>query len=198
MQDKIFSKLNIYDQFGYIFVGVIGLLVIVFNFYLFNGQGIIPTFDIQNLILWVIVAYFVGHVFQATANIFIKENKLEFSEIDKNTLSEARKYFDIKTDDNNQIYGLCYLFATAKDISGQVQSFNAYYSLFRGWFIIFSLETIFLLGVWLKSPSYLTLLLLGFISLTFAALFYKRSKRFFEYSRTKTLQTFLIAKKLKL
>lgn len=198
MQDKILSKFNVYDHFGYILVGAISLLVTTFNLYLFNKQSLIPSFDFQNFILWLMLAYLLGHVFQAIANIFIKENKTEFSEVDKDILNEAIKYFGVKTENYNQVYSLCYLLATSKDISGQVQSFNAYYSLYRGWFVVFLMETIFFFVVWQKIPNNSTLLILGFISLMIATLFYKRSKRFYEYSRAKTLQTFLIVKKLKL
>jgi len=89
------------------------------------------------------------------------------------------------------------MFASAKDITGQVQAFNSYYSLYRGWLIVFILEALFLLYLLISNYDWKTLLL--FITSVFLAIiFYRRSKRFWNYTRNKVLETFIVVKKLNL
>jgi len=192
MDNTIFSKFNIYDQIGYLMVGSVGLMVLSLSFYLFGVIYIIPFFNLDNSLLWVIVAYLFGHVLQAISNIFVKENKVNFSDSEKEILERASAYFNVTKQTWGEVYSLCYMSSSAKDITGQVQSFNAYYSLYRGWMIVFGLNSISMLILsiihWF-SFSYLSLFILSVI-LTW--LFYNRSKRFYNYSRGKTLQTFLL------
>lgn len=192
MENIFFSKFNVYDQIGYLLVGSIGLMVLDFNFYLFGNINLIPQFDLNNSLIWFIVAYLFGHILQAIANIFVKEDKVNFSDSEKEALEKVKKYFEIEKQSWEEIYLLCYMSSFAKDITGQVQSFNAYYSLHRGWMIIFGLNSISMIILNIRfwfSINYSSLLLLS-IFLTW--LFYNRSKRFYSYSRGKTLQTFLI------
>ncbi len=173
-------------------VGSVGLMVLSLSFYLFGVIYIIPFFNLDNSLLWVIVAYLFGHVLQAISNIFVKENKVNFSDSEKEILERASAYFNVTKQTWGEVYSLCYMSSSAKDITGQVQSFNAYYSLYRGWMIVFGLNSISMLILsiihWF-SFSYLSLFILSVI-LTW--LFYNRSKRFYNYSRGKTLQTFLL------
>ena len=67
-------KFNIYDQIGYLLVGAIGLLVIYFNSILLD-ISYSPKFNLSTIIIWTIIAYFLGHLVQAIANIFVKEKK---------------------------------------------------------------------------------------------------------------------------
>jgi len=198
MENNIFSKFNIYDQIGYLLVGSVGLLVMVFNLYLMSKNNLIPPFNAQNFLAWFVCAYFLGHIAQAIANVFIKENKKDFSESEKEILEKAKKYFEVEKNSLNEIYLLCYMFASAKDITGQVQSFNSYYSLYRGWMIIFSLNSIFTLYLFIINWFSLLFLSIFIISLLLVWLFYRRSKRFYAYSRGKVLQTFIILSKNKL
>ena len=78
MNQQIFSKFNVYDQIGYLLVGSIGLLVIYLDAVLLSYE--FPKFDLKTAIIWLIVAYFLGHVIQAVANVFIKEKKEDFNE----------------------------------------------------------------------------------------------------------------------
>jgi len=198
MENKIFSKFNIYDQLGYLLVGSIALLVVIFNLFLLGKQGFIPDFTTQNFLAWFVIAYFLGHIMQAIANIFIKENKTDFSDSEKEILEKAKKYFEIEKQSLRETYLLCYMFSFAKDITGQVQSFNAYYSLYRGWFIVFGLNSFFVVfqvfSNWFSLPYTSTFIL----SILLTWLFYKRSKRFYSYLKGKTLQTFMIINKDKL
>lgn len=197
MESKIFSKFNVYDQIGYLLVGSIALLVVIFDLFLLGKQSFVPDFTTQNFLAWFIIAYFLGHIMQAIANIFIRENKTDFSDSEKEILEKARGYFGIDKQSLNEIYLLCYMFSFAKDITGQVQSFNAYYSLYRGWFVVFGLNSFFALSQFLSNWFSLLHTSIFVFSLLLAWLFYKRSKRFYSYLKGKTLQTFIIISKNK-
>lgn len=196
MQDKIWSKLNLYDQVGYLMVGGTALLTGAFNFYLLEKASLLPAFNLQYFIIWFLFAYFAGHVVQAIANVVIKENKTEFTESEKEILTNAQKYFGLEKQSLNEVYLLCYLTASAKDIAGQVQSFNAYYSLYRGWLAIFVMESVFLFILVIAKWFDLWLCISLVVSLLLAVLFLRRSRRFYAYSRAKSLQTFVLVQKL--
>ena len=84
-------KFNIYDHIGYLVVGTVGILLLYFNLTLLNITWF-PKFDLSTFIIWVIVAYFAGHLIQAIANIFVKERKEEFSDDEKRILNIARDF----------------------------------------------------------------------------------------------------------
>jgi len=195
MDNKFFSKFNTYDQIGYLLVGSIGLLVMYLDTVLLNYK--FPKFDLKTAIIWLIVAYFLGHIIQAVANVFIKEKKEDFDKQEKRILDIAEEFFGIKELSDGEIWNLCYMTALAKDVTGQISSFNAYYSLYRGWLIVFIFESVFLLMhviLFLNLASVLGLIM----SVLFAILFYRRSKRYYAYLKAKVLQAFLIIKTLKL
>lgn len=195
MKKQLFSKFNVYDQIGYLLVGSIGLLVMYLDTVLLNYE--FPKFDLENAIIWLIVAYFLGHIIQAVANVIIKEKKEDFNEQEKRILDIAEEFFWIKELSDREIWDLCYMTTLAKDITGQISSFNAYYSLYRGWLMIFTIESVFLLVYVILFFSLPTIIWL-MVSFLLAVLFYRRSKRFYKYLRAKVLQTFLIIKTLKL
>lgn len=182
---------------GYLMVGAISLLVVVCDLYLLAKLIFIPAFKVQNFIMWFIIAYFLGHIVQAVANIFVRENKLAFSKSEKEILNRAKEYFKLEKQSLDEIYALCYMLSSAKDITGQVQSFNAYYGLYRGWFVIFALESAFLL-IYVVANWFSWHLISLLLSVLLTVLFFRRSKRFYRYSRSKTLQTFILLNKLKL
>lgn len=194
MNQQIFSKFNVYDQIGYLLVGSIGLLVIYLDTILLNYK--FPKFDLKTAIIWLIVAYFLGHIIQAVANVIIREKKEDFNKQEKRILKIAEEFFGMKELSDGEIWNLCYMTALAKDISGQVSSFNAYYSLYRGWLMIFTIESVFLLVCVILFFSLPTLIWL-IVSFLLVVLFYRRSKIFYKYLRAKALQTFLIIKTLK-
>jgi ABC-type multidrug transport system fused ATPase/permease subunit len=195
MNQQVFSKFNVYDQIGYLHVGSIGLLVIYLDTVLLNYE--FPKFDLKTAIIWLIVAYFLGHIIQAVANVIIREKKEDFNQQEKRILKIAEEFYGVKELPDGEIWNLCYMTALAKDITGQISSFNAYYSLYRGWLVIFAIESMFLLiyVILFFSLSNLMWLIVSFL---LAVLCYRRSKRFYKYLRTKVLQTFLIIKTLKL
>lgn len=192
MDQKLFSKLNLYDQIGYLMVGGMALIFADVDLWIVGIQT--PNFDFGNSIIWLIVAYAVGHLAQGVANILVRENKSDFDDEQKAILDKARTYFDIKGKDGS-ILNFCYMLATAKDITGQVQQFNAYYSLYRGWSVVFLLESIFFATITIQNFSWIMAAFL--IATIFCAwVFYRRASRFWIYLRNKTLQTFLVVTKL--
>jgi hypothetical protein len=203
MEQKIFSKFNIYDQIGYLMVGAIVLLLLVFNVIYFF-QTTIPSFNLDTFLTWFIAAYFAGHLMQGVANLIneikflrflVPENKEDFDDKQKEILQQAKKYFCLQKQDDNKLWNLCYIFATAKDITGQVQAFNSYYSLYRGWLVAFTLESFFLLYFLIFAYN-VNVLLLFLTSILLAIIFYRRSKRFWKYTRNKVLETFIVVKTL--
>lgn len=195
MNQQIFSKFNVYDQIGYLLVGSIGLLVVYVDTVLLNYE--FPKFDLKTAIIWLIVAYFLGHTIQAVANVFIREKKEDFNEQEKRILDIAGEFFGIKKLSDGEIWNVCYMTALAKDITGQISSFNAYYGLYRGWLIVFTIESAFLLMYVILFFSLTSIVQLT-VSFLLVVLFYRRSKRFYRYLRVKVLQTFLVIKTLEL
>lgn len=109
---------------------------------------IIPPFNLDTFLVWFIIAYFLGHLVQGISNLInsikplrflIPEDKGSFNEMQIEILFQAKKYFGVQKQYNDRLWNLCYMLASAKDITGQVQAFNSYYSLYRGWFVIFTL-----------------------------------------------------------
>jgi len=187
MEQKIFSRFNVYDQIGYLMVGAVALIILIFDgFYFF--QVSIPSFNLNTFLVWFVIAYLLGHLIQGIANLIrdittrkkkllrflIPEEKNDFNETQREILQQAKEYFRLYKQNESELWNLCYMFASAKDITGQVQSFNSYYSLYRGWLVIFVLESLFLLYFLIVKHNWQILLLfLGSIFLAF--IFYRRS-----------------------
>lgn len=186
-------------------VGGVSFFVIAINLTLFSGLKL-PTFDLNNFLIWLIGAYFLGHFIQGLANIInkipllkllVSEKKKDFSPKELIILKDAAKFFDIKDQENSFVWNICYMLSTAKDITGQIQSFNAYYSMYRGWLVIFLAESVYLGYVLIHFKNMVALLPL-FLSVFLVIVFYMRSARFWQYLRDKVLQTFVVIKKLRI
>lgn len=195
MQKQILSKFNVYDQVGYLMVGSISLIVLYLDSLFLNIR--FPKFDLNSSIIWLIVTYFLGHIIQSIANIIIKEKEENFNEKEKKVLEIAKEFFDIKNLSEGEIWSLCYMMAFAKDITGQISTFNAYYSLYRGWFVVFALESLFLSLLNIFKWFNFTYLILFLISNFLTILFFRRKKRFYSYLKIKVLQTFILLRKAK-
>ena len=122
MNQQIFSKFNVYDQIGYLMVGSIGLLVIYLDTILLNYK--FPKFDLKTAIIWFIVAYFLGHIIQAIANVIIREKKEDFNKQEKRILDIAEEFFGIKDLSDGEIWNLCYMTAS-KFFVGTVGNFSS-------------------------------------------------------------------------
>jgi len=196
MHNQILSKFNVYDQIGYLMVGSISLIVIYLDSLFLDFR--FPKFDLNSSIIWLIVTYFLGHIIQSIANIIIKEKKEDFNEKEKKILEMAREFFEIKNLSEGEVWDLCYIMAFAKDITGQISTFNAYYSLYRGWFVIFALESLFLLLLNIFKWFNFIYLILFLSSAFLTILFFRRKRRFYSYLKIKVLQTFILLRKLEL
>lgn len=195
METNVLSRLSLYDHFGYLLVGAIALLVGALDLWVFGNPALIPSLDAATAVVWLVVAYFAGHLIQSVANLIIKENKTTFSESEKEVLNQARAYFGMEKQSDNEVYLLCYMLGTANDVTGQVQAFNANYSLYRGWFVVFCVQSIVLLVIgmlrWPDGAIFGCLVASVFV----AWLMNRRARRFYGYSRGKTLQTFILISK---
>lgn len=196
MERTLFSKLSLYDQIGYFFVGSVLILLIALDLFLLNSFEILPDINSSNIIVYLIVAYFMGHIIQSLANIFIKEKKSSFDSFELKILNDAKTFFKVKSLNPTQtdIFQLCYIFALGKDKTAHLVQFNALYSFYRGVFLIFSLETLFLIVLvslnWF-SIIYFCILLL---SILISILMFFRLKRFALYFKKKVFYIYLLNK----
>lgn len=187
--NQILSKFNLYDQLAYLLVGSVALMTIYGNSLLLNVK--IPDFNLANSPLWFIVSYFAGHIIHAIGNIIIREKKDNFTENEKEILKSARVFLKQETISDSETWNLCFMLTTAKDATGQIQAFNAYYSLYRGWIVIFIIESVFMSIMTISSFSFYILFLLLFCA-AITILFYIRLKRFNRYLKDKIFQTFIL------
>ena len=190
---------------GYLMVGAIFLFVIVFNTtYIYQSR--VPAFNLNTFLAWFITAFFLGHLVQGIANLIsdipllrllIRESKNGFNEQQKDILQQVESYFGLEKQNENKLWNICNTFVTAKDITGQIQAFNAYYSLYRGWLVVFLMQSAFLL--YHLFSAYKSIVLLSFIVSVFLSfIFYRRSKRFWKYMTNKVIETFIVIKTSKL
>jgi len=199
MEQKVFNKFNLYDQIGYIMVGATAQIIFCFNVKFFTNNAI-PEINVSNFIVWFIIAYFFGHFIQSFSNVLskiplikylFKENKTDFNSFEKEILLEAKKYFKMKTDDFSRIWNVCYQFCSTNDNTGQIQSFNSNYGLYRGWLVLFILNQIFLCIQIIKNYTVFTLLIFC-VNLIVLFVFQNRMKRFWNYFRDKVINNFII------
>ena len=98
--DGISNKFSFYDQIGYLLVGSIALLLIAGNMWLTNGSESLPSFALQIILVWMVVAYFLGHLVQSVANIIIIEKK------DSYTISGRNSAFRAANQELSRFYNL--------------------------------------------------------------------------------------------
>lgn len=180
-------------------VGAVAILVLGFDAnYFFHAASV--GIDFFSVTASIVIAYFLGHIIQAIANVItatpglkkiLQEEKGNYSSEDKRILDGARARFHREQATDAEAFRLCMIFANAHDIADQVKSFNAYYSLCRGWFVVFFLQSLFLIGTFIASATSIKLLLL-LLSTAIALLTRRRAKRFWNYFRQKVLETFVV------
>jgi len=193
---SISSKFSLYDQVGYLLVGSVLLLLVALDLMVLGRNDLIPEFALQNALVWIIIAYLVGHIVQAVANIVVREDKDNYSEADRKVLDHVKDYFAHTEWTDREAFQHCYIWSCGRDIAGQVTAFSAYYSLYRGWFVLFFAETLFLLFGLLKYGFSWTALLIVLGSGGITVLMYYRRKIYWDYVTTKTLQTFVVVRRL--
>ena len=87
MDNKVFSKFNVYDQIGYPFVGSVFIIILSLTLSLLTKSSVVPNLNTSNFIIYFISAYLIGNILKALSNlklinIIISENKDSFSTFD--------------------------------------------------------------------------------------------------------------------
>lgn len=199
MDSKVFSKFNLYDLIGYFLVGAMFLIMILLDLYVVDIIIVAPVFSTQNIVLGIMLSYFLGHVLHAIVKIFYKHdgNNFKVSDNEKRVLNEVKLYFNIpNTVSDFDVYKQCYMLTLAKDMTGQVLKYNAFYAMYRGWVIAFLMESIFLsivmVSIWFNNLCLIALL----SSVVLTLLFYQQGNQYYHFARRKVLQTFILIKKM--
>ena len=188
MDNKVFNKFNIYDQFAYLLVGSVGFGYILIFIKIANYSIKIPDFELTNSILWLILAYYYGHIIQSVANVVIKENKTNFTDSEKKVLDDAKNFFKSKDENYTSIFQLCYQKVLQGDNSLNILTFLANYGLYRGWFIINVLQVVLFLFLLISTWFSVKILIAVLVFILLSFLFYKRKNRFYSYMRDKVIQ----------
>jgi len=199
MSDFI-NKISLYDQLSFIVVGGIFYAFLSYDLLYF---GLDLEKLLNNAFEVGVAIYFLGHVAQAIANVFIKEKKGAFSPSQQEILDKVKQHFSIPNHSYPEAFGICYLWAVGADKTGHVTEMNAKYGLYRGWLVILSLQSIFYAGTLVYelfifhyrgigqfNMAYFTGIL---FTIPLSILMLNRSRRFFKLIGEKTLQTFLIS-----
>ncbi|GAB3897396.1 hypothetical protein GCM10028803_15850 [Larkinella knui] len=193
---EFLNKISIYDQLSYIVVG--GLFYSFFDYDL-SFFGLDLKRITENAFGIAVAVYFLGHVAQAVANQFIRENKDSYTQRECDILNEIKQNFGIKDYSDKEAFGICYMWALANDKTAHVETMNARYGLYRGWFVVLFLQSVFYLCLILKDAIHKQYDVRFLVGLAFTVpigfLMKKRSKRFYQNIADKTFQTFIVFKK---
>lgn len=206
---NVIDKLNIYDQFGYILVGLYQLIIIYITYLLIQGLKFSELFGIDlsvvSSLVITFICYFLGHIIQALANIFTKENK-ENNEFHQEILKNGKVFFGLDDNmPNSKAFNYCYLYSLSNDFSGHISLFNSLHSFYRGLYMSALISSIFFIFLLVLSFFLKDLVIFSnfwfWISLILligqTILFRNRRIRFFKYLGDKTLITFDILMKKK-
>ncbi|MBD3270687.1 hypothetical protein GF376_04120 [Candidatus Peregrinibacteria bacterium] len=171
--NKLISKFNLYDHFGYVFVGlyqIISLFIFVSIVQSKEFPDLSIFIALENSIGLIMTSYFVGHLVQGLSNFFDKlVNGRYLKKLFKNLKSEnekkveskkqwtyitdkAQNFFELpQSIKQNQIFKYCQLYALSNDFSGHVRLFNSMYSLYRGFFTSTLLNLLTIIIFWLNT-----------------------------------------------
>ena len=202
--NEITPKFNIYEQLGYLGTGGILAVLIVFNNFFFEIGLPLPVLTATNLLVWVLVIYFFGHLLQALTNFFTKiwiikywfeEYKGRKTENQESIIRGIKQKFNLHENADIEAWEICYLFALSKDETNQINQFNSQYGMYRGWSLLFLLNALFYVVLFFTTKSHCIHLLLFFAGSLFVSyLFRLRFKRFWEYIGTKVYATYALYK----
>jgi len=197
---EFINKISIYDQLSFIVVGGIFYAFLGYDL-LYFGLELKKLLD--NILEVGVAIYFLGHVAQAIANVFIKEKKEAFPASQEKILDKVKQHFCVPNYNYYEAFGLCYLWAIGADKTGHVAEMNAKYGLYRGWFVVLSLQSVFYVGILIyellifqyhASCQFSKAYFIGMLfTIPLSVLMLNRSRRFFKLTGEKTLQTFLIS-----
>ena len=175
-------------------VGAIATIVVIADIYYFVAFPL-PTIDLGSALIWLAIAYFAGHIVHTISNairdisiipLLNWETKPTYLPHEKRVLEDIQSRFTKHPEEipADYLWNLCYVFAMGQDGAGQVENFSAYYNLYRGWFTIFLLETI-ALGAATAFYHSSIVFTFGILSAISTILFYRRTKRFWQYLNDK-------------
>lgn len=188
-------KIDFYGQVAHLSVGGTAMILFYWNVEVLNINMLVTN----EWYILLLIAYVLGHFFQGICNLFtlfglIKENKTKFSKQDKKILESAKSLWQQEeTVSESLLWGLCYMDSLRGDFAGIIEKFNTFYGFYRSLAIVFLLESIFFLFLVLKNfdwYSQYNFLLLIFLIAT--AVFYRRSKRFWNYVRQKVFLAYIL------
>lgn len=203
MDTKSFPKTSLFDQISFLMVGAIAMTLIIGNAWYFFTLPL-PVIDFGSVLAWLILSYFMGHLIQVASNVLRDipmiplldwESNVAFLPYEQELLKEAEEYFKTPAHKErpDHLWNLCYILGMTKDSASQVETFSAYYNLYRGWFMAFFIETLFLLYFLITAYTHGTLWMTLFSAIT-ALLFYRRAHRFWQYLRDKVFGIFTIVR----
>lgn len=188
-------QLSIYEQLGYLLVGYAALLVLGLDTHLVGSS--LPILQSLGTVPGLIIAYILGNVIQAVANLFIEEKKNEFSETEAELLDKAAAYFRVPKGDRSLVFKLCHLFVLEKQRSGQTATFNAMYGMYRGWLVVAATQLVVLVVFLISEPTPPGLTMLCLIgSAAATSLLKQRVNRFSSYFREKVILGFVVLQKV--
>ncbi len=194
MENTFLSKFSLYDQVAFLTSGAIALALVYVDAALLFPERL-PAFTLDTAILWILAAYFVGHVCQSLSNILTAENKDTYTDEEIATLEVVREHLSLGQISHRDVYNHCYLLVLSKDASGQIAALNAQYSLYRAWAVAFGLEVDFLAAYLIFTQAYEPWIFISTaICVLFTYLFLHRRARFFGYNRSKVLQSYTLIK----
>ena len=192
------SKLSIYDQLGYLAVGGLFYMCLLYD-QAYVGFTISKVASSPFSVA--IVVYFLGHVAQSLARTIMElmpKLKPKPYEMPDTILGQINKAVVEPTLEKPQAFHVCFLYALSVDKTGRVEIMNARYSLYRGWTFVLALQAvgslvIFCYCLWEDTPDYG--LLTGCLMCAILAwIMADRSAYFYQAIAHRTINTFLLTK----
>lgn len=211
--NQIQEKFNLYDHLAYILVGLYQIFVLGILYLLISSSSsnnLINLLRLEFSFTIILIAFLLGHLIQATSNIFEKWEKTkkeEESVFSSFIMKRSRIFFHLpKKIEDKDVWQYCYLYSLSNDFSGHIALFNSLHSLYRGfWIASFIAFIVSLLAMTLQIIVFITTKYkqypdwrLGIYILAtfgFSLLFNIRKKRFFVYLGKKVLIAFDILSK---
>jgi len=202
---NLVSRFNVYDQFGYIFVGLyqILLLKVFLNFTEYKSPfELFDNFKLGDSVVLILLSYLFGHIVQAISNLFSSDRSHGYN---PEVLKRAKAFFKLNDDTSEQtVFQYCYLYSLSNDFSGHISLFNSLHSLYRGLMVasgiglVMNLVYLFL-TFWIPwfTPVYIefSYWVITAIQAVLIVLFNSRKNRFLNYYLEKVLISFDILSK---
>lgn len=193
-------KFSAFDQIGYLLVGSIALLVILIDYYLVTNNLTSSGVDsAMAIVIFIVLSYCIGHIIQACAHFLLRKPQILFNNDEKDLLLNARTLFKRDKFNDYQIYRLIFLYSQCNDTTGQVNAFNSYLTLYRGWSTVFIFEALFMLMYIISIFAFsLPNLIIILISIILSFILYNRYRIFSRYLKEKVFNTYIISQSAKL